>query len=145
MDQVKCVLCEAGNEQLIYANEIFRIILVNDIFYPGYVRLILNQHIAEMSDLDETTASMIFSTLLKIERCIRSVFKPDKINLASLGNMVPHVHWHIIPRYKNDRNFPNPIWGSITHPDYSASDTLLQLQAQLISNLKDDFSHSQDL
>jgi diadenosine tetraphosphate (Ap4A) HIT family hydrolase len=36
---------------------------------------------------------------------------PDKINLASLGNVVPHLHWHVIPRFADDPHFPNPVWG----------------------------------
>jgi diadenosine tetraphosphate (Ap4A) HIT family hydrolase len=37
--------------------------------------------------------------------------QPDKINLASLGNVVPHLHWHVIPRFVDDPHFPNPVWG----------------------------------
>jgi diadenosine tetraphosphate (Ap4A) HIT family hydrolase len=45
-----------------------------------------------------------------VETAIREVMHPDKINLASLGNKTPHVHWHIIPRFKNDKHFPNSHW-----------------------------------
>jgi len=45
------------------------------------------------------------------EAALRRVTQPDKINLASFGNMVPHLHWHVIPRYAGDRHFPNSIWG----------------------------------
>jgi diadenosine tetraphosphate (Ap4A) HIT family hydrolase len=49
--------------------------------------------------------------VLAVEQALRRVLKPHKINLASLGNMTPHVHWHVIPRAKNDAHFPNPVWG----------------------------------
>jgi diadenosine tetraphosphate (Ap4A) HIT family hydrolase len=52
---------------------------------------------------------VVFAT----EAAVRDVVQPDKINLASLGNMVPHVHWHVIPRFADDRHFPNPIWGEV--------------------------------
>ena len=47
-----------------------------------------------------------------VETVVRRLFAPDKINLASFGNMVPHVHWHIIPRWQDDRHFPEPVWGN---------------------------------
>ena len=49
---------------------------------------------------------------------MRQVLNPTKINLASLGNMTPHLHWHVIPRFADDVNFPNPVW-AIT-PEQSA-------------------------
>ena len=48
--------------------------------------------------------------VLATERALRQVVQPDKINLASLGNLVPHLHWHVIPRWKDDSHFPAPIW-----------------------------------
>ena len=48
-----------------------------------------------------------------VEMVVRQLFSPDKINLASFGNVVPHVHWHIIPRWSDDRHFPEPVWGKV--------------------------------
>ncbi|MCC2625054.1 MAG: hypothetical protein K0R14_927 [Burkholderiales bacterium] len=129
-----CSLCNPKNEKVLFCNELFRIIHVEDSYYPGYIRLILNKHVAEMTDLNEEEANKVFFTLLIIERHMRATLNPDKINLASLGNMVPHLHWHIIPRYKNDRHFPNPIWGEITNTKYFVADNLIQ-QAQKLINL----------
>jgi|SRR6185437_11175082 len=128
-----CPLCKTEDENILFTNNLFRIILVNDDFYPGYIRLILNRHIAEMTDIDSLEAHKIFSALLIIERQIRETFNPDKINLACLGNMVPHLHWHIIPRYKNDRHFPNPIWGEITNPKYLVPNYLTNSLQKLIN------------
>ena len=44
---------------------------------------------------------------------MREVMQPYKINVASLGTVVPHLHWHVIPRFEDDAHFPNPIWGEI--------------------------------
>jgi diadenosine tetraphosphate (Ap4A) HIT family hydrolase len=49
-----------------------------------------------------------------VEEAIRHVMQPDKINIAALGNMVPHIHWHVIPRYKNDAFFPGSAWSART-------------------------------
>jgi diadenosine tetraphosphate (Ap4A) HIT family hydrolase len=48
-----------------------------------------------------------------VERGLRIFLAPDKINLASLGNAVPHLHWHVIPRYRDDSHFPEAIWGAL--------------------------------
>jgi len=47
-----------------------------------------------------------------VESAVREVFTPDKVNLAAFGNMAPHLHWHIIPRFMQDAHFPNPVWGA---------------------------------
>jgi diadenosine tetraphosphate (Ap4A) HIT family hydrolase len=49
--------------------------------------------------------------VLAVEQALRRVLKPHKINLASFGNLTPHVHWHVIPRFARDAHFPNPVWG----------------------------------
>ncbi len=130
-----CILCKTDGEEILFTNNLFRIIHVNDSHYPGFIRLILNQHIAEMTDLEGKDAHQILSALLAIEKCMRDILNPDKINLASLGNMMPHLHWHIIPRYKNDRHFPNPIWGEVVNPKYFAADNLLHQTKKLIKFL----------
>jgi Diadenosine tetraphosphate (Ap4A) hydrolase and other HIT family hydrolases len=131
-----CQLCNPQNEKLIFKNDLFRIILIDDEFYPGFVRLILNNHVKEMSDLSDTDANSVFAALIFIEKTIRQLFNPDKINLASLGNVVPHLHWHIIPRYTTDRHFPNPIWGCETNLDYKPLPELLRMQDKLFTLLK---------
>ena len=106
---------------LIFSNKLFRVVRVLDPDYFGYIRLIINKHVREMTELSEQDSQSVFSALLLIERVLINKLKPYKINVASLGNLVPHLHWHIICRYKNDKHFPNPIWGAITNLDYTAS------------------------
>ena len=47
----------------------------------------------------------------QVEQLIRDVIEPHKVNLASFGNFVPHLHWHVIPRWEDDAYFPESIWG----------------------------------
>lgn len=51
------------------------------------------------------------AVVFALEAAIRECWRPDKINLASFGNVVPHLHWHVIPRWFDDRFFPEPVWG----------------------------------
>ena len=106
-----CELCQMTDEKAIWSNEKLRVIAVNDAAFPGYIRVIWKAHVAEMTDLDENERSLLSKVLFIVESTMRSTMKPDKINLAQFGNMVPHLHWHIIARYRDDSHFPESIWG----------------------------------
>jgi diadenosine tetraphosphate (Ap4A) HIT family hydrolase len=96
---------------MLWQDDFCRIVLVTDTpGYPGFCRVILNRHIKEMTDLTAEERSRLMNVVWKTEQAVRDIMRPDKINLASLGNVVPHLHWHVIPRFENDRHFPNPIW-----------------------------------
>ena len=78
--------------------------------YPGFLRVIWDAHVAEWSDLNASDRALLMSVVTGLEQFVREQFQPDKVNLASLGNVVPHLHWHIIPRFKDDAHFPAPVW-----------------------------------
>ena len=111
-----CELCTLTGGELLWQNALCRIVSVGDLDYPGFCRVILNRHAAEMSDLPSAEQQELMRVVFVVEAVVRDVLKPDKINLASLGNMVPHVHWHVIPRWREDRCFPNPIWAAAQRP-----------------------------
>ena len=111
-----CELCVSNGGKLLWRNALCRIVSVADPDYPGFCRVILNRHVAEMTELADDEQQELMRVVLTVEAAVREVVKPDKINLASLGNMVPHVHWHIIPRWREDRCFPNPIWATALRP-----------------------------
>lgn len=106
-----CILCHPTNENVLWKNKQMRVIHVDDPIYPGYFRVIWNTHVAEMSDLSDQDREMLQKVLLTVEKVLRQQMRPDKINLAQFGNMVPHLHWHIIARYRDDAHFPESIWG----------------------------------
>lgn len=109
--EASCELCTQDGGEVIFRNDFLRVVLVDDADYPGFCRVICNAHIREMTDLAIAQRSQLMMTVCKAEQAIRDIMRPDKINLASLGNMTPHLHWHVIPRYQNDKHFPQPIWG----------------------------------
>ena len=65
-----------------------------------------------MSDLSVSEQRHLYSVVNAVESALRTLLRPDKINLASLGNQVPHLHWHVIPRWRDDRHFPQPVWAA---------------------------------
>lgn len=105
-----CELCTTTGGTLAWKGALCRVVIVDDPDYPGFCRVILNRHAAEMTDLTTDEQQELMRIVFVVETVVREVVKPEKINLASLGNMVPHVHWHVIPRWREDRCFPNPIW-----------------------------------
>jgi diadenosine tetraphosphate (Ap4A) HIT family hydrolase len=138
---INCELCEgsAAGADLLHATEKWRVVLVDDANYPGFCRVIWNAHVKEMSDLPEADRNEMMAVVWIVEQTIRAVMAPHKINLASLGNMVPHLHWHIIPRYQDDAHFPNPVWAAAKAdlPDVSARLALLPvLREELLKRLK---------
>lgn len=106
-----CVLCHPQKENVVWKNKELRVIQVDDPLFPGYFRVIWNKHIAEMSDLTDDERQFLEKVLLTVEKVVREQMQPDKINWAQFGNMVPHLHWHIIARYRDDSHFPESIWG----------------------------------
>jgi len=111
---MNCVLCKdelkPEEGQLIWHGDDCRVMLVNDADLPGFCRVIWNHHVVEMTDLSRGEREHLMSLVFAVEEAVRHVMQPDKINIAALGNMVPHIHWHIIPRYQDDAFFPGSAW-----------------------------------
>lgn len=107
-----CELCTSTGGTTVWDGPLCRVVLIDDGDYPGFCRVILNRHEREMTDLAVTDRQAMMRVVFGVESALRHLINPDKINLASLGNVTPHVHWHVIPRWREDRCFPNPIWGS---------------------------------
>ena len=108
-----CELCTTTGGTLLWESPTCRIVRVDDPHYPGFCRVIWKAHVREMSDLEPTVRHALMGVVFAVEEVVRQLFVPDKINLASFGNMTPHLHWHIIPRWQDDSHFPEPIWGSV--------------------------------
>jgi diadenosine tetraphosphate (Ap4A) HIT family hydrolase len=97
---------------VLWQDDFCRVVLADEPDYPGFLRVILNAHVKEMTDLPAGEQLALLRIMLAAEAALREVVAPDKINLASLGNVVPHLHWHVIPRFADDPHFPNPVWGA---------------------------------
>lgn len=111
MQDFACELCGLEGGEVVFQHRLLRVVLINDRLYPGFCRVIWQQHAREMTDLVAIDRSLLMTVVCKVEQAQREVMDPHKINLASLGNMTPHVHWHVIPRFDDDAHFPQPVWG----------------------------------
>ena len=118
MPDSHCPLCTPTPEVLLWSDAFCRVIWVDDANYPGFCRVILNAHIKEMTDLPPAERQRLMTVVFAVETAVREVALPDKINLASLGNVAPHLHWHVIPRWATDPNFPDAIWATSRRPTH---------------------------
>ena len=87
--------------------------------YKGRFVVIYNEHVDDFSDLSENERIQFTNDMIKIANAVKKVFNPDRMNYATLGNVIPHLHWHVIPRYKTDSNLGTPPW---PHGEYYISD-----------------------
>ncbi len=106
-----CPLCTSAGGALLWRDDQLRVVLVDEPGYPGFCRVIWHAHVKEMSDLCAEDRGRLLAVVLEVEILLREVLRPDKINLASLGNMTPHLHWHVVPRWRDDPHFPGSVWG----------------------------------
>ena len=116
----KCPLCDAPSENILWTDKNCRIIRVTGESL-GLHRVIWNEHLEELSDLSSKELLELMNNVLKLEVFIKSKYFPHKINVASLGNQVPHIHIHVCPRWKTDPWWPGTIWSSIRDPNWNVS------------------------
>jgi len=115
-----CELCANVGGELLWQDARLRVVHVEEPDYPGYCRVIWKQHVTEMSDLASADRNHCMSLVFTVEAVLRELMAPDKVNIASLGNFTPHVHWHVIPRFRDDPHFPQSIWGERQRPGRGA-------------------------
>ena len=94
---------------LIYQNKLIRIEL--EVSEIPWLKVFTQHPYKEFSECRSDEKKEIFRCLEIIEKEMLSFFKPKKINMASFGNYMPHVHWHIMARFEEDSYFPEPMWG----------------------------------
>lgn len=111
-----CDLCEQTGGELLWQGEHCRVVYVEEPGYPGFCRVVWEAHVREMTDLSEEDRIRLMEVVFAVESVLREQLAPLKVNLASFGNAVPHLHWHVIPRYADDPHFPQPAWGKPLRP-----------------------------
>lgn len=79
-------------------------------FYHGYCLLVSRRHATELSQLGEEERQAFLAELCLLARAIEEAFQPAKLNYELLGNQVPHLHWHVFPRYAHDPDRLRPVW-----------------------------------
>lgn len=107
-----CPLCEGDTGDVVWRDARLRVVLPDEPDFPGFTRVIWDAHVAEMTDLATAERDRMMRVVWAVEAAQRRVLVPVKVNLASLGNMVPHLHWHVVPRWPQDTRFPGSPWSA---------------------------------
>jgi diadenosine tetraphosphate (Ap4A) HIT family hydrolase len=128
-----CALLAGDDDSVVWSDGRVAVILADEPAYPGFCRVLWHGHVKEMTDLAPVERNLLMAAVWQVEAAVREVMVPDKVNLASLGNMVPHLHWHVIPRYVDDAQFPAPVWAVVQRVTPSA---MLAQRAALLPRLR---------
>lgn len=137
-----CPLCEGDGGQLVWRGARLRVIHADEPGFPAFYRVIWNDHVAEFSDLPEADRQHCMQAVALVEQVLREQLQPAKVNLASLGNMVPHLHWHVVARHTWDSHWPAPLWAAAQRPrDAEREHGLTARLPQLYQALQERLEH----
>lgn len=87
-----------------------RLVLNRDQFFPGYCLLFTRDHVTELFHMDKNVRQQLMEEVNLVAGALFSCFSPTKMNYELIGNMVPHIHWHIVPRFDTELLWPRPVW-----------------------------------
>ncbi|MEJ2200232.1 MAG: HIT family protein [Desulfuromonadaceae bacterium] len=90
--------------------------LNRDQFFPGYTLVFSKQHVTELFHLQPAERGALMEEVNRVAAALHQLYQPTKMNYELLGNMVPHMHWHLVPRFRHEPLWPRPIW-SEPHPE----------------------------
>lgn len=111
-----CPLCAPDAQRVLWRTAQLRVIGVEHAGLPGYCRVVWNAHVSEMTTLDRRERGALMDAVWGVETALRKSLHPDRVNLASLGNQVAHLHWHVVARFHDDPFFPDAIWAPARRP-----------------------------
>lgn len=113
MTGADCVLCArvAGEGPLFVADlPTSRVYFNEDQFFPGWVFVVLKRHVVELYELEASERAAQIEDVSRVARALARVYQPVKMNYELLGNLVPHIHWHLVPRLEGDPELRGPVW-----------------------------------
>lgn len=111
-----------------------RLLLMNDANYPWFILVPQRANLREIHELGESDLFLFTHESVALSRALTAAFKPDKLNVAALGNVVPQLHVHHIVRYSGDPAWPAPVWGKIPAQSYPPA-LLAERRAKLVEAL----------
>ena len=128
-------MCEADGGLLVFKNQQLRVVQALEAGFPAFYRVVWNAHVAEFSDLSNENRNSCMNAVVAVEQVLREHLQPTKINLAALGNAVPHLHWHVIARFEADSHFPASVWAAPQRAVNAEKLAHLALQCEQVNRL----------
>ena len=129
---MSCPLCSEDGGALVWRGAHLRVIRASETGFPAFYRVVWNAHVAEFSDLSAAERSHCMDAVVRVEQALRQQLAPTKVNVAALGNLVPHLHWHVIARFDWDSHFPSPVWAPAQRPSPPAQEDAVRARLPLV-------------
>jgi diadenosine tetraphosphate (Ap4A) HIT family hydrolase len=126
----------AGDSLAVGVLTLSELRLMNDARYPWLLLVPRRTGMVEIIDLDEREQLQLFDEIRACARALRGLLRPDKLNVAALGNQVAQLHVHVIARFHGDDAWPRPIWGVHRPLPYSPADADARVR-ELIASMPD--------
>ena len=130
-----CPLCASAGGTLLWQGAHLRVIRADEAGFPAFYRVVWQGHVAEFSDLSPAERQHCMDAVVVVESALREFLQPTKINLAALGNVVPHLHWHVIARFEGDSHFPAPVWAAAARGRVPAHEEAVRAQLPTLERI----------
>lgn len=138
-----CPLCDGPGGHTVYTCDKFRVVRADEEGFPAFYRVVWNDHAPEFTDLGPADRALCMEAVATVEAVMREHLEPRKMNLAALGNVVPHLHWHVIARWEWDSRYPAPVWAPAQRkPDSSLLVQVLGRLPRLEAALRSAFENA---
>lgn len=111
-----CPLCDAPGGRVVVQAPRWRLVHAAEPGFPAFYRVVWADHVREFSQLSRAERAECMDVVVAVEEAMLRHLQPAKVNLATLGNVVPHLHWHVIGRFDWDTHFPGPVWAQAMRP-----------------------------
>jgi diadenosine tetraphosphate (Ap4A) HIT family hydrolase len=115
-DCLMCVRVEVEGDLFVADLGVSRAYLNEDQFFPGWVFVVLRRHATELYELSAAERGVLIEDVSQMAEALHRVYNPLKMNYELLGNQVPHIHWHLIPRLVGDPDPRWPVWRASHEP-----------------------------
>lgn len=110
-----------GSSSFVIDLDLCQIRLSHNAAFPWILLIPRQSDLTEIIDLSQTDQHLLIREIALASEVMRDLFSPDKINVASLGNVVPQLHIHVVARYEGDGAWPHPIWNSGVSETYESA------------------------
>lgn len=128
---------------LIGSFPLSQLLLMNDANYPWFILVPRREAVSELFQLDSADQAALWEETTDLAATLKDTFSADKMNVATLGNMVAQLHMHVIVRRREDAAWPAPVWGKHPAQPYT-SEQIAELIAKLRGVLASDFSFAEE-
>jgi diadenosine tetraphosphate (Ap4A) HIT family hydrolase len=112
----------AADAAAVYDLPLCQALLMNDRAFPWLILVPRRENLRELTDLSPSERALLMEEIAAAERALQAQFRPDKLNVGALGNLVPQLHVHVVARFIYDRAWPGPVWGSGAAEPYGAAE-----------------------